>query len=77
MKMRAAREGRKLRDVATEVVRRGLSQQQKTGSAKGTRVEFPIVKCKPAAPGTELDPSQIADLLVGQEAQWNHDDTRH
>lgn len=71
MKMRAVREGRKLKDVASEVVRRGLAAPSNGEAATGTRVQLPLIECDSPAPGTELDPEQIADVLTSQEADWS------
>ncbi|MCH7226270.1 antitoxin [Haloferula sp. A504] len=70
MKVRAAREGRKLRDVATEVVRRGLEQPDPPRKP-GNRVKLPLFEGKPPAnPEDELTPERIHDLLAQQEVEW-------
>jgi plasmid stability protein len=68
MKLRAAHEGRKLRDVATEVFRRGLMSENPPTSRR--RVKLPLIHC--GQPGTslkELDAGQVADLLLQQEIE--------
>ena len=71
MKLRAVREGRKLKDVASEVVRRGLAAPSAGESVTGTRVELPLIVCERAAPEAELNPEQIAEVLTSQEADWS------
>lgn len=68
MKLRAAHEGRKLRDVATEIFRRGLSQPSSHSEAPKHRVKLPLIECKAA---TELTAEQVAQVLLKQEMQWN------
>lgn len=74
MKLRAADEGRKLRDVATEIFRRGLllpSSHQATGRH---RVKLPLIECgKPIPPAKDLTTEQVADLLLKQEVEWSHE----
>ena len=71
MKLRAVREGRKLKDVASEVFRRGLAASSAGESPTGTRVQLPLIVCERAAPEAELDPEQIGELLTSQEAEWS------
>ena len=73
MKMRAAHDGRKLRDVATEIFRRGLAQSGPVGGAS-RRVVLPIIDC-PAAT-TAMTAEQVADLLASQELEWSHEAAR-
>jgi plasmid stability protein len=67
MKLRAAREGRKLQDVATEVVQRGLFGPSSRKDAKANRVQFPLVECRQASPKDELSPSKVAEILTNQD----------
>lgn len=73
MKLRAAREGRKLRDVATEVVQRGLFGPSTRKDSKANRVQFPLVDCDTASPTEELSPSKVAEILTNQEAEWSEE----
>lgn len=72
MKLRAVHEGKKLKDVAAEAIRRGLSMPD--ASASGSlrqRVKLPIIQCRhAAAPGQELTPERVAELLENEETQW-------
>lgn len=67
MKLRAAHEGRKLRDVATEIFRRGLAQPNPQSDTVRHRVKLPLIQCKKAA--TELTASQVAEVLLKQEVK--------
>lgn len=71
MKLRAAHEGRKLRDVATEIFRRGLSQPVPQSDTARHRVKLPLIECGKAA--TELTVEQVAEVLLKQEAEWSHE----
>lgn len=74
MKLRAAHEGRKLRDVATEIFRRGLSQPSPQGEMARHRVKLPLIVCgTPLAPAVELDVNQLAEVLLKQEVEWSHE----
>lgn len=70
LKIRAATEGRKLKDVMAEAIRRGLaSGGHETGNV-AARVSLPLVRCAhPAGPETEMTPGRIAALLLAEEAQ--------
>ena len=71
MKLRAAHEGRKLRDVATEIFRRGLSQPSPQSEAPRHRVNLPLIVCRAVA--AELSTEQLAEVLQRQEVEWSHE----
>lgn len=74
MKLRAAHEGRKLRDVATEVVRRGLASPNVSGGVSRKRVMLPLIECANAeALTTELTADRVAEVLLSQEVEWAHE----
>lgn len=73
MKMKAAREGRKLREVAAEVVQRGLLGSSANQVSKENRVLFPLVECQSANPDEELSPSRVAEILTDQETKWSEE----
>jgi len=79
MKIRAASEGRKLKDVAAEIMRLGLEQPRTPDHSKVMhRVRFPIIECSPpVAPAKDLTPDELNEILLQQEAEWHHDTTRH
>lgn len=72
MKLRAVREGKKIREIAAEVVRRGLDESSKNATL-GHRVQLPLINCKAAAAGTEMNPQEIADTLNKQEVDWTNE----
>lgn len=78
MKMRAVQEGRKFKDVAAEIFRRGLAQPNvAANSGSRQRVKLPLIQCRhPADPQATLTPDQVADVLLKQELEWGHEDTR-
>ncbi len=78
MKMRAVQEGRKFKDVATEIFRRGLAQPaMAANSGGGQRVKLPLIQCRHAAASqAKLSPNQVADVLLTQELEWSHEATR-
>lgn len=69
IKVKAAREDRRLRDLVAELLRDGLAAQSH-GEIRH-RVKLPLIKTsRPAAPGQELTPDRIAEILIEQEAEW-------
>ena len=71
MKFRAVREGRKLRDVAEEVLRRGLAAQATpAGGSIRQRVKLPIIPCPPGAKPFELSGDRLLELAT--EAEQTH-----
>ncbi len=77
LKLRAVREDRKLKDVAAEVVRRGLAAGTPQSVGATRRVRLPLVQCKtPAEPNTEPTPDQLAETLLREEAEWSHEAAR-
>ena len=69
IKVRAAQEDRKLKDLVEELLRRGMAAE--LGPAKvRRRVELPIIKGgHPAAPGEEMTPDRVAQILMDDEAE--------
>jgi hypothetical protein len=73
MKLRAVHEGRKLREVATEIFRRGLAQPclQTAGATQPSviqnRVKLPLIQCLLGTPKFNLTPEEIDQILLEQE----------
>lgn len=68
VKMRAAREGRRLKDVMAEVVRRGLADPSQRTRTIPSRVRLPLVQCvHPATPDQEMTPERTAQILLAAE----------
>lgn len=66
LRVQAAREGRRLKDVVAEALRAGLELGDDPVSS--SRVRLPLVDCAhEASPETELTPERVAEVLLGQE----------
>lgn len=69
-KIRAASEGRRLREVMADLIRRGLEDASGQGGEIQNRVEFPLVRCAHAAtPAEAIDPERVAQILADEEVQ--------
>lgn len=78
VKLRALRDGRKLKDAVADLLRKGLAvtddrpTPEPTVSEDGT-TGLPLIACRRApGPGEELTPERIAGILLAQEAGWHH-----
>lgn len=71
MKIRAAREGRKLREVATEIFQRGLSAPEPNAASKGKRVKLPLFEGGTAT--RQFTPEELDEILLQQEVEWHHE----
>jgi plasmid stability protein len=66
VKLRAVREGRRMKDVMAEVIRQGLGQRP---TATGRPVVLPLVRCAhKACPAEEMTPERVSALLLDEEA---------
>lgn len=71
IKVRAAQQDRKIKDVVAELLRRALSQPESAaGTPRLRRVQLPLVQCGAAA-GPEMTPQRVAAALLNQEADWS------
>jgi plasmid stability protein len=69
IKVRAAREDRKLKDLVAELLREGMKPGA-SGVRPPHRVKFPLIQNnRPARPGEELTPERIAQILIEDEAR--------
>lgn len=69
IKVKAAREDRKLKDVIADLLQRALENEPP--SKRGHRVKLPLIRGgHPAPPGEELTAERIADILLEQEVNW-------
>ncbi len=66
MKFRAVREGRKLRDVAEEVFRRGLAAPAPVAGVR-QRVKLPIIPAPAGAKPFELSGDRLLELEMDAE----------
>jgi plasmid stability protein len=68
-RVRAAVQGRRLKDVVAELIRLGLAAEPSGGGAVRTRVRLPLVRCGHAATAAEeMTPERVAALLAGDDA---------
>jgi plasmid stability protein len=72
IKVRAAQQDRKIKDVVTELLKRGLTQAEGGPTVTpAQRVTLPLVQCEhPARPDREMTPDRVAAALLDQEANW-------
>jgi hypothetical protein len=68
MKFRAVREGRKLRDVAEEVFRRGLAAPAPMPGVRH-RVKLPLIAAPPGAKPFELSGERLMELEMEAERE--------
>ena len=72
MKIRAAKEGRKLREIATEVIRAGLSTEKSvTPETEPHKVKLPMLTGGKAI--RQFTPEEIDEILLQQEIEWHHE----
>lgn len=76
MKLRAVHEGRKFKDVAAEVFRRGLAQPAQ-GADLHHRVKLPVIVSPPGTPTVSLTGEDIDRLLMEDEIKWHHESSGH
>ncbi len=80
VKLRAVREGRKLKDAVADLLRKGLAAAKDDKPIErapvvttNRKTGLPMIVCKRAAPSDdELTPERVADILLGQESGWLH-----
>ena len=80
VKIRAVREGRKLKDAVADLLRKGLAVAADTESdadvpviTRDKKTGLPLIECKQAAPpGEEMTPERVADILLAQEVDWHY-----
>jgi plasmid stability protein len=80
LKLRALRDGRKLKDAAAEALRAGLAASATSHAnverpaqvIKDKKTGLPVIQCRRAAPRSRaLTPERVADILIAQEAEWS------
>lgn len=71
LRIQAAREGRKLKEVAAEALRAGLEHPGGAASGSRPRMRLPLVECAHEAPsGEEVTPERVAEVLVAQDVSF-------
>ena len=79
VKLRAVREGRKLKDAVADLLRKGLAAAADTERnseapliTRDKKTGLPLIQCKQAAaPDKEMTPERVADILLAQEVEWH------
>jgi hypothetical protein len=80
VKLRALRDGRKLKDAVADLLRKGLAVAATTKAdarapvvTKDRETGLPLIECKHAAsPQEEVRAKRAAEILLTQEAGWHH-----
>jgi hypothetical protein len=78
VKLRALREGKKLKDTVADLLRKGLAAASEQAEVPPVIVKdkltgLPVIQCSRApGPEEELTPERVADLLLAQEAGWHY-----
>lgn len=80
VKLRALRDGKKLKDAVADLLRKGLKAAEDSEPdaappviATDKKTGLPVILCKHAAPpGEELTPERVAEILLAQEVEWYH-----
>ena len=68
-KVRAATQGRRLKDVVAELIRLGLAAEPLVTAPPRSKVRLPLVRCAHgASPAEEVTPERVADLLARDDA---------
>jgi len=71
-RVRAAQEGRKLKDVMADFIRRGLSEPTRPPGVTPRRVRLPLIECAhEARPGEEMTPERVAQVLAQEDARMS------
>jgi plasmid stability protein len=69
VKIRAAEENRKLKDLMADLLQSGLAQRRGTASTARRRPKLPLVDCvHEARPEEEMTPERVAEALLEEEA---------
>lgn len=76
VKIRAVREGRKLKDAVADLLRKGLAVAEPAVHAAtitwDKKTGLPLIQCKQvAAPEEGMTPERVVDILLAQEAEWH------
>jgi plasmid stability protein len=66
IKVRAAREDRKLKDLIADLLRRGLAANESSRDVRH-RVKLPLIHGQPPDPGEEVTPERMKQILLDEE----------
>ena len=81
VKLRALRDGRKLKDAVADLLRKGLTvdtdlrpEPERAVMTIDKKTGLPVIRGgRPALPAEELTPERVADILLAQEVEWQRD----
>jgi plasmid stability protein len=80
LKVRAVRDGRKLKDTAADVLKAGLAvsaraPRKEDRAVIGTdeRTGLPVILCRRTPEPQEVSPERLDEILLEQEVNWFHD----
>jgi plasmid stability protein len=69
-KIRAANEGRRLKDVVADLLRRGLAAEPNAAGRAQRKVRLPLVECAhDARREQEMTPNRVAEVLAREDAK--------
>ena len=78
IKLRAVRDGLKLKDLVASLLRRGLAADDETPPPPKAKIVYDkkrgwpiIVGGHPAAPGEEITPDRLFEIMQEQELEWH------
>ena len=69
IKVKAAREDRKLKDVVAELLERGLAEDS-LGPKPGHRVKLPLIQTGRRDVDNIMTPERLDEILLEQEVEW-------
>ncbi|HEX4589361.1 MAG TPA: hypothetical protein VH120_05495 [Gemmataceae bacterium] len=78
VKLRALRDGRKLKDTIADLLQKGLTtdknsppEPERAVITTDKKTGLPLIRGgRPAPPAEELTPERVADILLAQEMEW-------
>jgi hypothetical protein len=75
VKIRAVREGKKLKDLVAILLHQGMSNPRTAvRSPPRRRNRLPVISCAHAAKsGQEMTPDRVAGVLLEQDVAWHRD----
>jgi plasmid stability protein len=69
-KIRAANEGRRLKDVIADLIRLGLAEKAKPERRMPQKVRLPLVDCAhDARPHEEMTPGRVAEVMAREDVK--------
>jgi len=80
LKLRAVNDGRKLKDIAADLLRSGLAgpsiakKSSQPVVLKDKKTGLPVIQCRrPASRGRQATPERVARILADQEIEWSRE----